>query len=382
VLALFSSSPLLFSSSPLPGKKYFKKAAQTVHLIHAAYISENYEEAEAHACEFCENYNLSVYFPGVCAIGAESCRRLGKSSSFFTSALSSFDGYGKKEALAAAGAEMAVAFADKTVKKPYIFFDLPGVDEQMQYLLEKNILDEKDCGIINTGAEIKSVLRWEGALMDDFAGTLKSLVPSAPDESPRIYFNGSGNYHHLSFFLVKNIKTPVALVVIDAHTDYRKRYENAFDCGSWVRRAMVLENVTGAHLLGIKIEKEWPYTNNLFRFPVDAEILAAKKNQRVYLGGFKSRFFKDISEVPLIKTRDVYLSIDLDALDENCMITKWGNGSLSAENITDFIAALKQNHRVVGYDICGLTESPDEKSLKTLAFIVKAIKGSGLDIRH
>ena len=213
----------------------------------------------------------------------------------------------------------------------------------------------------------------EGALLDDFAGEFKDIYPAAADETPRICFNGSGNYHHLSFFLLKNIRRPFALVVIDAHTDYRKLAEDAFDCGSWVMRAMALENVKETHLAGIKIEKKWRYTNNLFRFPEGVEILAAEKNKKVYLGGFKSRSFKDISAAPLIEAEDVYISIDLDSLGGNFVSTEWGNGYLTVKNITDFIGEIKRKHRIIGYDICGLTASPDRKSLETLASIVKAI---------
>ncbi|MBU3956408.1 hypothetical protein KJ633_08095, partial [bacterium] len=147
--AALAAMAFFFSDgAPSPGKNYFKKAGIHVHHIHSAYTAGNYAEAEAHARDFCGEYALSVYLPAVCRIGAESCRRQGKADSFFTSALSSFKGFGKKEALDAAPetAPLDGRAADKTVKKSalkktqYIFLALPGVDAQMKYLLANNIV--------------------------------------------------------------------------------------------------------------------------------------------------------------------------------------------------------------------------------------------------
>ena len=115
------------------------------------------------------------------------------------------------------------------------------------------------------------------------------------------------------------------------------------------------------------------HSNVSFRFP-ECEIFEKGKFEKVYTGFLKRRRLKEFNENPQLNSENVYISVDLDCLTEDFVETKWGNGEVVLDELLNAIKNIKKNHKIIGVDVCGLKESPDEKSLKTVSEMVKILK--------
>ena len=337
-------------------------------LLHKAYAAADYGRSYDLAKEFALNFKRSAYLPSVAWIGVKSAVETGKSGLFFAEALEGFDGHGKSQVLwykPTRGRRRAVNAAKDA---GYVFVDLPGAAAQRDYLIENNVISAGDCALVDPGDEIRNLLRYPDVLLKDFMAPLAGLKKGA------VCFYGSGNYHHLARYLIQNIKSEVTVVVFDAHTDYRLGGDALFDCGSWVRPMMEQPNIKKVILIGINTEKKWFYENHSYRFPEDVLILQKGDAPSVYTGKFRRLRLGNMESPLNIPTKDVYISVDMDLLEEAYATTDWGNGKVSLDQVVSIIESIKKEHRIVGADICGLADEPDAKSLRSLARIALAVK--------
>ncbi|MFH1957541.1 MAG: arginase family protein [bacterium] len=363
-VAVFFISLAGSGSFSFPGnRRYFSGASIALRRLHGAYVEGKYGNVFSAASAFAENYGKSSYFPAAAWLGINSAKRTGADYGGLTDKLKKFQGYGKEYSLGnfEPAAKPPVFKSDKK----FIFLGLPGVKEQMDYLVGEKILEAGDCGFAGVSQEAEFLLRYPENLLNDFL--------EFDAKNARVFFNGPGNYHHLSYFFVSKIRTPVTVVVFDAHTDFRETPENAFDCGSWVMELLKIENVKKVILIGIDTDKRDFYGNNSFRFPETAQIIQKGETDRVYDGRFRRISLGSLSGAPVIPTEDVYVSFDLDCLSDAFITTDWGNGNMTAEEICDIYGKIKASRRIVGVDICAIKNPPDLKSLKTLAHLVKLL---------
>ena len=133
-------------------------------------------------------------------------------------------------------------------------------------------------------------------------------------------------------------------------------------------------NIKKVILIGINTEKKWFYENHSYRFPEDALILQKGDAPSVYTGKFRRLRLGNMESPLNIPTKDVYISVDMDLLEEAYATTEWGNGKVSLDQVVSIIESIKKEHRIVGSDICGLADEPDAKSLRSLARIALAVK--------
>ncbi len=76
-----------------------------------------------------------------------------------------------------------------------------------------------------------------------FERSLAEAMGSADGEdSPWVAFCGSGDFHHVSLALVRQVKGPFNLLVIDKHPDCIRGVP-FLHCGTWLRHAMRLPNL-------------------------------------------------------------------------------------------------------------------------------------------
>ena len=358
-----------------PGnRRYFSGASNALCRLHSAYVEGKYGDVFSEAAAFAKNYGKSSYFPAVAWLGINSAKRTGTDYGVLKHKLEKFQGYGKEYSLG--NFEPAARPPVFKSDKKFIFLGLPGVKEQMDYLIGEKILEAGDCGEAGVPQEAEFLLRYPENLLNDFL--------EFDAKNARVFFNGPGNYHHLSYFFVSKIRTPVTVVVFDAHTDFRftplernfltgETPENVFDCGSWVIELLKIENVKKVILIGIDTDKRDFYGNNSFRFPETAQIIQKGETDRVYAGRLRRISLGSLSDAPVIPTDDVYVSFDLDCLSDAFITTDWGNGNMTAEEICDIYGKIKASRRIVGIDICAIKNKPDSKSLKTLAYLVKRL---------
>jgi len=95
-----------------------------------------------------------------------------------------------------------------------------------------------------------------GCTLRTYAALASHLDGLIPPEHGCV-FTGSGDYHHLSLYLLRRLARRKALapgsldvVVCDNHPD-NMRYPFGLHCGSWVRHAAALACIRHIHVIGI-----------------------------------------------------------------------------------------------------------------------------------
>lgn len=159
-----------------------------------------------------------------------------------------------------------------------------------------------------------------------------------------ITFIGSGNYHYVSFLLLKEIKDPFTLVLFDHHTDMMESpSESIISCGSWVLQALEFLPLLQKVII-VGVEQKWESF-----VPIrHKEKVRVISHARIYQDPNAMKFI--VSE---IKTNAVYLSIDKDVLNEMEVKTDWDQGNMSLKQLDELIFCIASKKRIIGEDICG-----------------------------
>lgn len=202
---------------------------------------------------------------------------------------------------------------------------------------------------------------------------------------PWLAFIGSGDFHHVSYFLIETLpkeRHPVTVIIIDNHPDWFT-HRPRFHCGNWVSSVLRFPWIQSVLLVGqdspdLEDRHFWaipfqalcqgrlrlhPYERRriraFLRWP--SQVLGGEKLIRRFYGTdlyFKTvasqgpaAFFRDLAEQ--LKGRNLYLSIDKDCLEKRVAVTDWEQGRLSLKGVLKGIEQLKQTCAVVGADICG-----------------------------
>ncbi|PMP72479.1 hypothetical protein [Thermodesulfovibrio sp. 3462-1] len=162
---------------------------------------------------------------------------------------------------------------------------------------------------------------------------LKLIEKRIPLHQSLITFIGKGDYHYISFLFLKRIKEHFALLVIDNHLDMRAFNGDIIRCDSWIYRAGFLKNL-----------KEIFYIN--------------------------SSNIGKIFEVKL----PIYLSIDKDIIDKKHLNTRWTQGSISPQQLFNFLFNLLSNNKIIAADICGEPELDIEELRKSEKINLKIVE--------
>ena len=171
-----------------------------------------------------------------------------------------------------------------------------------------------------------------------------------------IHYIDGGNYHYVSFLLLKKIKTPFSLVVFDHHTDMMtSAFGDLLSCGSWIREALIgVENLKQVILIGVDDELEKtiePGDRKKIILYTEGEI---RKNQN-----WAAKAVKQI-EFP------VYFSIDKDVFDPREAMTDWDQGTMTLDQLELFCILAAEKQEILGADVCGeraFQEKPGQEGL-------------------
>jgi arginase family enzyme len=191
-------------------------------------------------------------------------------------------------------------------------------------------------------------------------------------QNRRITFIGSGNYHYVTYLLLSEIHSPFTLVLFDHHTDMMASPSTSLiSCGSWVLHAMKrLPMLKKVVIVGVRedlvktIPEEYKKKVSLFTskdlgwcvYPIKNRILSA------------------------IPTRDVYISIDKDVLNQTEAVTNWDQGNMKLVQLLHLLQSIYENKKVLGVDICG-EQSPSPADLFRREYIQGA-KINGIANQH
>jgi len=154
-----------------------------------------------------------------------------------------------------------------------------------------------------------------------------------------ITFIGSGNYHYVTYLLLKEMKKPFSLVLFDNHPDIgQNNGDQMLSCGTWVSHALsnnpLLKNVI---IIG-------PTDNKASRIHSPRIIVFSFKGNQAY---------STTSILSAIPTDNVYISIDKDVLNGKEVQTNWDQGVMTTDTLIHFLSSIFQFKKVEGVDICG-----------------------------
>jgi hypothetical protein len=220
------------------------------------------------------------------------------------------------------------------------------------------------------GRLVVPLAHWQEALrfgcslrtLERFDRVLEDLLPDRQATA----MLGSGDFHHLSLPLIARAAAtaPFQVVVLDNHPD-NMRYPLGVHCGSWVRRAAWLPQVSHVHVVGIgsdDIGRAHAWENyraplrcgRLSYWSVGVDVAWAG---RAGLGhafhGFDAA--ADLVDAfcghQLTRPQPTYLSIDKDVFAQDVARTNWDQGELRLEHALAIIGSLRGG--LVGSDITG-----------------------------
>jgi hypothetical protein len=201
----------------------------------------------------------------------------------------------------------------------------------------------------------------------DHLNALDRLLDQYRLDLPATTFLGSGDFHHLSYLLIRRLEGqgPFQVIVFDNHPD-NMRYPWGIHCGSWVHHVCRLPFVTRVTVIGITSDDIgwrhlWEnhlthlYSGKLFYYPF------SPVSRWVGLLGLSAiRPFReddgrlsDFIRGDLLKSdsHPVYLSIDKDVLSPEAVITNWDQGILKEDILMESVQALKPH--LLSADVTG-----------------------------
>ncbi|HUK55759.1 MAG TPA: hypothetical protein VLY20_03795 [Nitrospiria bacterium] len=209
------------------------------------------------------------------------------------------------------------------------------------------------------------VIRYGCSLAD--IERLETVLNAQMDEGPRLAFLGSGDFHHVSYLMIRRLHSmgPFQVVVFDNHPD-NMRFPWGIHCGSWVHHVCRLPFVSRVTVVGITSDDirgfhlfenhlRPLYAGKLFYFCFSPVPMLAR---RLGLSGIKD--FRDgqnrLSErirtdILNVDCDPVYLSIDKDVLSPRIVRTNWDQGILTEENLFEAVRFLKP--RLLAADVTG-----------------------------
>lgn len=158
-----------------------------------------------------------------------------------------------------------------------------------------------------------------------------------------ITFIGSGNYHYVTYLLMKEVKSPFTLVLFDHHTDMMDApCESLVTCGSWVLNS--LENL--------------PMLKKVVIIGTSEDLVKTipkHLNKRVLILSEEVVGQADIKRYikAAVSTDNIYVSIDKDVLEESEAITNWDQGHMKLMQLLNFIEFIASDKQICGIDVCG-----------------------------
>lgn len=165
-----------------------------------------------------------------------------------------------------------------------------------------------------------------------------NVIEKKLDSLPKkcIAYLGSGDFHYLSYFLIKTLPVKPFLILFDNHFDSNSSPSGYITCGSWLRQCIEENLIRGVLVVGAN--KKY-YSNDLL-YPFLYYIEDGNKHMNYQL-------------IRKLKGINYYISIDKDVLSEDIVKTNWDQGSMKLESLLIWLKFLMKLGTVIGVDLCG-----------------------------
>lgn len=163
---------------------------------------------------------------------------------------------------------------------------------------------------------------------------LESAIESLPKKC--IAYLGSGDFHYLTYFLIKRLDEKPFLILFDNHFDSNKAPDGYLTCGSWLRQCIDENLILGVLVVGGNRK----YYNRDLLYPFLYYIEDGNKLMNVKL-------------IRKLRGKEFYISIDKDVLSEEVLKTNWDQGSMRLDSLIKWLKFLNRLGFVIGVDLCG-----------------------------
>ena len=193
-------------------------------------------------------------------------------------------------------------------------------------------------------------------LIDDYVIVEASRVELLPDRVPQdsSYIIGE---HLATYGIIEKLR-PKALISVDAHTDLMHDY---LDHGSWLayalERRLVDRAVVMAPVLMIPTtERTQLWTRRVKVYPATLRSRKVRGKWRAYKNFQTNSVEEIIDEAKKYLGEEVYLTVDMDVLRPEYKIARFQHGELTLEQLLEILEAIKENFRIVAFDIAEISD--------------------------
>jgi arginase family enzyme len=194
---------------------------------------------------------------------------------------------------------------------------------------------------------------------------------------PPVVVYGSGDFHHLTGWLVRRVTEPITIISFDNHPDWDIRPPR-WACGGWVNRALEHPHVKRVAVWGCgNFELNWPsrlFANRrawrrgditLYPWAERFSRGVAARYHAVTRENWRDRF------TPFLKAlagTNVYVTLDLDCLRAEEFASNWEHGLFTADDLAWAVGQVRASCRLIAGDVCG-AYSPfrGERTMQRLA---------------
>jgi arginase family enzyme len=256
-------------------------------------------------------------------------------------------------------------------------------------LAQQQLLDAYDPDIINftdwgpkirLGCSFRQFRRFEDDL-DDVLGN---------DPAPTVTMLGSGDFHHVSLALVRRVREPFVLLMLDNHPDWMSGFP-FLHCGTWLRHALRLPLLQRVLHLGGNTDFDNGFRCAAPKREIRGGKIVVVPGRRAFCRGFwkgianeplldeQSRLSGPRLEsllaawTPFLASRAVYVTFDKDVLAVDDAPVNWDSGRLRLPDALEILNGVFEScqARLVGMDVIGdwsavRTEGPFRRALHLL----------------
>lgn len=206
-----------------------------------------------------------------------------------------------------------------------------------------------------------------------FDKRLMQLTGNTHDTKPFVNFLGSGDFHHVSLALLRRLRGPFNLLVLDNHSDWICGVP-LLHCGTWLLHAAQLPGVQRIFHLGGDADFD-----NAYRWLTPWPLL---RSGRVVVGPARRRFqghwWNKLRHRPLrccaerpadhddieawlspyreeLAAWPLYISLDKDVLLATESVVNWDSGHLTVPEVLAILKAFASaaNDNLLGVDVVG-----------------------------
>jgi hypothetical protein len=207
----------------------------------------------------------------------------------------------------------------------------------------------------------------------DFEKILARREGCYEDKTPHATFFGSGDFHHVSLALLRRLRFPINLMVIDNHPDWMWGVP-FMHCGTWLYHASHLPQVERIYHVGGDVDFD-----NYFQWMAPWSKLRAGKfrvfpaRRRFVRGGWRQVENEPVRIEPTtpashqrietilepfrveLARRPLYISVDKDVMQEREAIVNWDSGHLELAEVQALLQVVGEfaGGNFAGFDSTG-----------------------------